>query len=152
MIQYFNKKHRGLALSKLKGFTLIELLVVIAIIGILATIILVSLSGTRGKSRDAQRQSDINQIYLAMELYYDDGQAYLTTSTMPTAIGTHLPTVPKDPLNSGGHVYGWFTNVGDNQKYCAWAVLESNNVFTASKNGTKMLTGTATPTSLNCGW
>ncbi len=144
MIQYFNKKHRG--------FTLVELLVVIAIIGILATIVLVSLGGAREKARDAQRQSDIRQISLAMEMYYDDGQAYLTTSTMPTAIGTYLPTVPKDPLNSGGHVYGWFTNVGDNQKYCAWAVLESNNVFTASKNGTKMLTGTTTPANINCGW
>ena len=144
MIQYFNKKHRG--------FTLIELLVVIAIIGILATIVLVSLGGARAKARDAQRQSDVRQISLAMELYYDDGQAYLATDTIPTAIGAYLPAVPTDPLDSGSYIYGWFTNVGDDQSYCAWAVLESDNVFTASKNGTKMLTGTTTPTGLDCGW
>ncbi len=45
-----------------KGFTLVELLVTVGIIGILATIIVASLSGTRGRARDAQRISDVKQF------------------------------------------------------------------------------------------
>lgn len=42
-----------------KGFTLIELLVVIAIIAILATTVLVSLSGARAKGNDAKTQGQL---------------------------------------------------------------------------------------------
>lgn len=57
--------------SKNKGFTLIELLVVIAIIGLLASIVLVSLNSARMKARDAKRLADIKQIQLAIEMFYD---------------------------------------------------------------------------------
>ncbi len=90
-----------------KGFTLIELLVVIAIIGILASIVMVSLSGAKAKSRDARRQADIKSIQLALSLYYTDNGMYpvniYSTSGSAPASGlapAYLPVVPTDPTNS----------------------------------------------------
>lgn len=61
-----------------KGFTLIELLVVIAIIGVLSSVVLVSINNSRSKARDAQRLSDVRQIRNALELYY-----YANNNTYP---------------------------------------------------------------------
>jgi prepilin-type N-terminal cleavage/methylation domain-containing protein len=55
---------------KQKGFTLIELLVVIAIIGLLSSVILVAVSSTRVKARDAKRAADMEQIYKALNMYF----------------------------------------------------------------------------------
>jgi prepilin-type N-terminal cleavage/methylation domain-containing protein len=55
--------------NKKFGFTLLELLVVVAIIGILVTVIIVSINSARAKGRDAKRMSDIQQINTAIQLY-----------------------------------------------------------------------------------
>lgn len=61
---------------KRKGFTLIELLIVIAIIGLLSTLAVVALVNARAKGRDAKRMTDLKQVQTALELYYNDNEAY----------------------------------------------------------------------------
>jgi type II secretion system protein G len=60
-----------------EGFTLIELLVVVAIIGILASVILVSLNGARDRSKDAVIKSELKTIQTAVEWYFLDNDTYV---------------------------------------------------------------------------
>ena len=122
MLQVFRKNQ--------KGFTLIELLVVIAIIGVLSTIVLVSLNTAREKARDVRRVSDMRQVALALEMYYDDNTStgYPGTAgvdswaAMETAIegGGYIASVPTDP---GTGTYQYYV-AADKQRYILNATLE----------------------------
>ncbi len=154
MLKIFAKKPAKK--KKRCGFTLIELLVVIAIIGILATIVLVSLNTARAKARDARRSSDMHQIALAMEMYYDS-QSPVTYPNLPdivTAIpansvllAPYMSIVPLDPSVTDG--YKWTDAATPLSRYCAWGKLEvPTNIWVISNpNGTKQ---TTTEPNLTC--
>ena len=142
-----------------KGFTLIELLVVIAIIGMLASIVLVSLGPAREKARDARRKSDIRQILLAMELCYDDSacgakEQYLSTpagANTVLQISTYMSFVPQDPSNTAPWQYTWIDNAGNLDKFCVYTKLENEDTYiAASENRTNFSVGTIAPSALPC--
>lgn len=56
--------------TKKKGFTLIEMLVVITIIGILSTLILVSVGRIRKNSIDTRRKANLENVRGAIAIYY----------------------------------------------------------------------------------
>lgn len=134
----FNKK------SDQRGFTLIELLVVIAIIGILASVVLVSLNTARAKSRDAMRISQLKEMQKALEMYYLDNGSYPSSSSAwhgtssgcfggngkttlnPLVTGNYISLIPEDPQPSGNLCY-LYRSDGVNYMFLAHGTVESFN-------------------------
>jgi len=99
-------------MKKNKGFTLLELLVVIAIIGILSSVVLASLNNARVRARDTNRITDVKQIQLALELYFDSN-----SSAYPTALTDLVPLYisvePRDPSTGDSYFYAYSSTGSD---------------------------------------
>ena len=149
MLKLFSRKQ--------KGFTLIELLVVISIIGILSSIVLVSMGGARAKARDARRQSDMRQIGSACELYYSDvahdeyPQYANYTAAQAGGIDSYMPAsaIPSDP---GSNTYYWADNTdsgcNDAQKFCVWVENDDGGIFFAASHKGARMDLTTAPSAL----
>jgi general secretion pathway protein G len=74
------------------GFTLIELLIVIVVLGILAAIVVFSLTGVTGQSKAAACTTDGKTIETAADAYQAYYGSYPASSTVLS--GTYLQTWP----------------------------------------------------------
>ena len=124
-----------------QGFTLIELLVVISIIGLLASIVLVSVNSARVKARSAKSIAELKEVQKALEMYYIKNGSYpssggnwdgyyssygdsLGANWIPALVPDYMPNLPREPLNitDGTRQYIYYSN-GTNYKLI-WHVPE----------------------------
>ncbi len=111
--------------NKKRGFTLIELLVVIAIIGILSSVVLVSLNSARKKGTDTRVISDVQETRTALESGYN-GAVY-GDIWGPASQTAQLFTLPV--ITSGTGTTTGSANASNMSQVATDAVTEGGSVF-----------------------
>lgn len=92
--------------ARRRAFTLIELLTVIAIIGILAAILIPTVSAVRKRATKAQCASNLHQLGMAVTLFKNDHKGYLPDGDRGTSPQVQwIPTAFRDEMMSYGMTF-----------------------------------------------
>lgn len=84
------------------GFTLIELLIVIIVLGILAAIVIFSLTGVTGQSQVAACNTDAKSVEVAVAAY-EAANSGTAPANMAALVPTYLHTIPGATLAANGY-------------------------------------------------
>jgi prepilin-type N-terminal cleavage/methylation domain-containing protein len=135
-----------------KGFTLIELLVVIAIIGILASVVLVSLSGATNKAKRASALATVSGLGTEFLLCQDETTPFISGQTSPTAGGGPIcTTTATSGIAATGHSVVWPTLATTGYCYSSANSACTATVNTAALPATFYLWHTSN-TVITCTW
>lgn len=137
-----------------RGFTLMELLIVIVLLGFLIAMGMASFKSSQTKSRDSRRKSDLHQIMIALETYFNDKGRYPSDSAdgkimgcgtgdsqecpwggqFSDANGTiYMVTLPDDP--GLGKRYFYDVSGALRTTYQLYARLENKEDISVAKSG-----------------
>ena len=123
-------------MKKNKGFTLIELLVVIAIIGILASVVLVSLNSSREKAKRAAAIADMKGVmtYLTM-CKEDEGFGFTDAAQIAGTTFVCQDSNTDNFVKTGHEGIFWpdLTSTGWTYNQPTGLLSDDTYVFTASK-------------------
>ncbi|MDD5639540.1 MAG: prepilin-type N-terminal cleavage/methylation domain-containing protein [Candidatus Pacebacteria bacterium] len=115
-----------------KSFTLIELLVVIAIIGILAGILIISMSNATNSANDARRKADINQIVKKLLIHNTSNTAYpIESCSIGSNCSATLNTILSEAVNIKDPRGTYYTySSSDGIDFFVSAALSDLNTYT----------------------